>query len=95
MEINRNQYFLAGLVFLFLGLQLRMVDSYVLNPKATQALAKQSVENSNAFQQATTMFATKTITPRKVVRPPEWLGWFLCSLGAVLIMHSLAMRRPE
>jgi hypothetical protein len=31
VEINRNQYFLAGLVVLALGLQLRAVETYVLN----------------------------------------------------------------
>jgi hypothetical protein len=32
--------------------------------------------------------------PRKVLQPPEWLGWCLISVGAVLVLHSLAMNRP-
>jgi hypothetical protein len=31
MEINRNQYFLAGIVLLFVGIQFRLVDSVTLN----------------------------------------------------------------
>jgi len=40
MEINRNQYFLIGLVILLLGLQVRMVETYVLNEKASKFLAE-------------------------------------------------------
>ena len=36
MDITRNQYFLAGLVLLFLGLQFRLVESFVLTPEFTQ-----------------------------------------------------------
>jgi hypothetical protein len=32
--------------------------------------------------------------PKKVVQPPEWLGWCLMSIGGVLVLHSLAMRKP-
>ena len=37
---------------------------------------------------------TTTMGPRKVLQPPEWLGWCLMSVGAVLILHSLAMKGP-
>jgi hypothetical protein len=42
MEFNRNQYLLTGLIILAIGLQLRLVDTFVLNEKATQFLALQS-----------------------------------------------------
>jgi hypothetical protein len=32
--------------------------------------------------------------PKKVIQPPEWLGWCMMSIGGVLILHSLAMRKP-
>ena len=38
MEINRNQWFMIGLVILALGIQFRMVQSFVLNEKATEIL---------------------------------------------------------
>jgi hypothetical protein len=28
------------------------------------------------------------------VKPPEWLGWCLMSVGAVLALHSLSMPKP-
>ena len=37
-QLNRNQYFLAGLIVLMLGLQLRVVEGFVLNERATQVL---------------------------------------------------------
>ena len=95
MDINRNQWFMIGLVFLFLGIQLRIIDSYVLNEGATQILAKNEAAQQPTFFRQASYLSSQAATPRKVVRPPEWLGWFLCSVGAVLIMHSLAMRRPD
>jgi hypothetical protein len=31
---------------------------------------------------------------RKVVEPPQWLGYALLSIGSVLVLHSLAMPKP-
>ena len=28
------------------------------------------------------------------VEPPSWLGWALVSVGSVLILHSLALKKP-
>ena len=38
MELNRNQYFLAGLIVMLIGIQLRLVDAFVLNEHATHFL---------------------------------------------------------
>ena len=93
MEFNRNHYMFLGVVILLLGLQLRMVQSYVLNAKATRFLAQSS--SGESFGDAMASFTDDvTIGTRRVVRPPEWLGWCLISVGAVLILHSLAMPRP-
>jgi len=96
MDISRNQYFLAGLVLLFLGLQFRLVESFVLTPECTQILAERT-GNRLAAVGAATPALTPSDKPRakKTVRPPDWLGWCLASVGAVLIMHSWAMRKPE
>lgn len=93
MEINRNQYFLIGLIVLFFGLQLRLVDTYVLNSEATAFLARQTGKEAEHATASRLMPAGSPVV-QKVVRPPEWLGWFLASSGSVLVLHSLAMRRP-
>ena len=96
MEINRNQYFLAGLVVLFLGLQLRLVDSYVLTEKATHFLAERTGHKGASTAIATRNFLLPAAGPpvRKELQPPDWLGYALISVGSVLILHSLSMKRP-
>lgn len=92
MEFNRNHYFMAGIVLLLVGIQLRMVDAFILNEGTTRLLSQQAGGASNA---ATAILPSiGPASPRKTVRPPEWLGWALMSIGSVLILHSLAMRGP-
>jgi len=97
VEINRNQYFLFGLVMLFLGVQLRMVDSFVLTPEATKVLAQtvgHPAAKADEIRQ-TAMLDSPAPVLKKTVRPPEWIGWALLSFGAVLVLHSWAMPRPD
>ncbi|MCA9162335.1 MAG: hypothetical protein R3C99_15480 [Pirellulaceae bacterium] len=92
MDIKRNQVFMAGIIVLFLGIQLRMVQTYVLNEQTTQVLAKHmrqsEVASTNIFP---ALYSAVAPPPRKSLTPPKWLGWALLSTGAVLVLHSLAM----
>jgi hypothetical protein len=96
MELNRHHYFFIGLVLLFLGIQFRTVEAYVLNEKSTNFIAdklgKSPIEEGNFMRQ---FLPANGPLPRRTVRPPEWLGWCLMSVGGVLILHSLAMPRPN
>jgi hypothetical protein len=93
MDLNRNQFFFIGLVVLLLGIQVRYVSAYVLNPEATKFLADRTGQSSSVTN---TLFALAPGAPAtsKVLRPPEWLSWCLISVGAVLCLHSLAMPKP-
>ena len=91
MELNRNQFFMAGMVLLFLGIQFRMLDSFTLNEKTTRFLASRMQESPSA---PTTMLSQTAAMPRKVLQPPQWVGYALLSVGSVLILHSLAMPKP-
>ena len=91
MEVNRNQYFLAGLVVLFLGLQLRAVETFVLNEKASRFLAERIPALASADDGT---MASAGPAARKTVRTPTWIGYAVISFGAVLVLHSLAMKRP-
>jgi hypothetical protein len=93
MDLNRNQFLFIGLVVLLVGLQVRYVSAYVLNPEATRFLAERTGQSTAAgtFFSAT---AGTAAAPRKVLQPPDWLAWCLISVGAVLCLHSLAMPRP-
>ena len=93
MELNRNQYFFLGIVVLLLGVQVRNVSAFVLTPEATQFLAEKT--NSSSSDSALMSLSNNLgAGSQKVLHPPEWLGWCLMSVGAVLILHSLAMKRP-
>jgi hypothetical protein len=93
MELNRNQYFFMGVVLLLMGLQLRLVSSYTLTAEATRFLAERS-QGSAADGAMLALSTDLGAGPKKVIQPPEWLGWCLMSVGGVLILHSLAMRKP-
>ena len=96
MELNRNQFLLIGLVLVLLGLQLRFVDTYVLNEQSTKFLARQAGRSD-----ATSMWALPVslasgdgMAPRTKVRPPRWIAFAVLSVGGVLVLHSLAMKKP-
>jgi hypothetical protein len=103
MEINRNQYFLVGMVILLLGIQFRVVDKFVLSQPVTLFLAEKTGKASPATVKAveatsswfpTTNKAEPPQLVKKEIRPPRWLAWALMSIGGVLVLHSLAMRKP-
>ena len=98
MEFNRNQYFMAGVLILMLGIQFRAVDTFVLNERSTQFIA----QRMNAWKQP--QMASASSFPAAIaavgpvanhrLKPPKWLGWALISVGSVLILHSLSLKKP-
>jgi len=95
MDITRNQFFFIGLLCLFMGLQLRMVEEIELTPEFTQFLAERTGHPLASVSAATqTMNQSERPTIKKVIRLPDWSGWGLVSLGCVLILHSWAMKKP-
>lgn len=96
MELNRNQFFFLAILLVLLGMQFRMVQGYELSSEATRFLAERA--RASADPMAAMAGATPKLPanlPPKVISPPDWLGWSLISVGAVLFFHSLAMRRPD
>lgn len=93
MELNRNQFFLLGLVVLFLGIEFRLVESFVLNEKCTKFIMERAKKSEGGLSLSSLM-PTAGTAPRRTVRPPDWIGWALVSIGAVLVLHSLAMPKP-
>ena len=95
MDITRNQYFFAGLICLFLGIQFRMVDTVELSPEFTQFLAARTGHPLASVNAATQSFSpSDKPLAKKTIQPPDWLGWSLISIGSVLILHSLGMKKP-
>jgi len=95
MSMYRNRYFLAGLLLILLGIQFRMVDSFVLNESATRALARVTKKSTVADKSGmTTMFLQVHPNPTKRVSPPRWLGLSMIAVGAVMSCHALSMPKP-
>lgn len=96
MDINRNQWFLAGLVLLYLGIQFRMIDSFVLTPEVTQFLAEQTDHPKAAMNAKIALFMPDDKpAARKTVEPNDWIGWALVAVGATMVLHSLSLPRPS
>ena len=94
MELNRHQYFLLGLVVFLMGLQLRYVDTFVLTERTTQFLAQKMQEAQIATNDPGVAIVAVAGNVKKPVTPPRWLGWSMVSVGAVLVLHSLALKKP-
>ena len=94
--MNRNHYLGIGLVVLLLGLQFRYVDSFQLTEETTKILAKQFKKETAATQDPLAMIFGRpnAVAVKKIVRPPKWIGWSLISIGGVLVVQSLVMRKP-
>jgi len=94
MHMTRNRYFLLGILLILLGIQFRMVESFVLNESATRTLAK--VSRKTAMTRSTSMssfFMQVYPKPTKRVEPPRWLGLAMITVGAVVSLHAIAMPR--
>ncbi len=95
MDISRNQYFLMGLLLLLLGVQFLLTETFVLNPHVTAYLAEKTNHPAAALNATTAAFAPAIEpTGTKTIKPPDSVGYLLSSLGVVLILHSLGMKKP-
>jgi len=94
MEFNRNQYFMLGLVVLMLGVQIRMVETFVLNEKASRFIAERLTPASESDGTMSGFLPALGPVPHRTLRPPVWLGYAFISVGVVLVLHSLAMKKP-
>ncbi len=92
MSRYRNRYFLAGILLVLLGIQFRMVQSFVLNESTTRVLAKvtrtQVVADNTIFGG---LMNRVTGPPRKRVTPPRWFGLAMICIGTVICFHSFAI----
>ena len=95
MELNRNHYFMIGIVFLLLGMQLRTIKSYVLNGSASAFVnEKMNVVSQSPSDDLTAITDVATPAAPKTLKPRKWLGCAFISVGVVFVLHSLAMKRP-
>lgn len=94
MEFDRNRYFMLGVVLFFMGMQFRLVDSFVLNENSTRALqriVKQAKVAEGGNPAAANPFMQAAPLPKKSFKPPQWLGFVLLTVGGVISLHALVL----
>ena len=94
MELNRNHYVVIGLVVLFLGVQFRLVKTYTLTEESTQFLVKRLGAPETPPPAAAFFGMSGTPQSKREFSPPRWLGFAFISFGVVLVLQSLAMKKP-
>jgi len=102
MDINRNHFMMIGVVLLIMGVQFRSVDAFVIKQSTSQFVAKRlkGKPKTPSMQMAAPMEQSAVENgwipeSRRTLRLPRWLGLALISVGAVLILNSLVMRKPS
>ncbi|TWU49675.1 hypothetical protein [Rubripirellula reticaptiva] len=96
MSMYRNRYFLAGILLILLGIQFRMVDSFLLNESTTRALARVTKSTPVADNSTMSSFLMQVHPkPMKRVTPPRWLGLAMIAVGVVCSSHALAIPRSH
>ncbi|MCA9186687.1 MAG: hypothetical protein R3E01_34090 [Pirellulaceae bacterium] len=93
MPFGRQKFLILGMTLIFLGVQLRFVESFVLTPKASQ-FVETKMQNSGLMQGSRLdayLPRTSIIAARKTVTPPRWIGLALISVGAVLVLHGVTL----
>jgi len=96
MNMNRNSLFLWGAILLFFGLQFHYFDSFVLTEKASAVYYNRFEKKAKAKKEPTNFLQdAPTVTQRKTIMPPNWLGRCLMSVGGVLIFQSFVVRKSE
>ncbi|MEM6688394.1 MAG: hypothetical protein AAF664_03140 [Planctomycetota bacterium] len=94
MSMYRNRYFLTGILLILLGVQFRMVDSFVLNEPTTRMLASFSKSGPIADSDVVSGFMMSVHPkPMKRVQPPRWIGLALLASGTVISCHALVIPR--
>jgi len=76
-----------------LGVQLRWVETYVLNERASHFIAER-LTVADRDGSVKSYMPSIGPTPHKTLHPPAWMGYAMLSAGGVLILHSLAMKKP-
>jgi len=88
LRVKRQHVLLFGLLLFLAGVQFRLVDSFTLSERSSHFVSAQL----GGTQAGQSQNLWQNTAPRKVVRPPRWLGLALMSLGSVMTLKSLSMR---
>jgi hypothetical protein len=96
MDFDRNRYFAIGVLLFLLGVQFRMIDSFVLNETSTQAISRMAADSQLASQNFTTsLYSNWAPQNNKRITPPKWLGFALLTVGGVIALHAMVLPKAN
>lgn len=95
MNVDRNRYFMFGIVLFLLGLQFRMIDTFVLNESSTKALHRFAQNSKIANNSPLANGYVEMASPKKSFKPPNWLGFVFLTVGGVMSLHALALPKRQ
>ena len=78
-----------GLLLLMLGLQLAVVDAFVLTPQATRVAARWFGPAPGTPRGWIYQIAMAATSPRTAVEPADWVCWAVLSGAFVLLTHGI------
>ena len=87
---NRHQLLMAGLIVLLLGVQFRLVQTYVFADSA-RPFIDPVVESKSNLPQAAPAGEADGGNRQYVLHVPDSIGWILLSIGGALVLHSLSL----
>ena len=85
--MNRNHCMALGTALLLLGLVVFKVEAITLNEDSTRFLAQQ-------MEQPEQSFVASTVPVKRTIAIPPWPRFLIISLGAILMLHAIAMQKP-
>lgn len=95
--MNARNLIAVGLVLVLMGIQLRAVQTFVLNEKTSQFIESRVNRNSairdEGLYAADNSYMWAGTTAHKRLTHPRWVGLAFISVGAVMLLHG-ASRRP-
>ena len=96
MNLNRHKLFIWGALLLFFGLQCHYFEGFVLTEKASKFYYSR-IEKKAKVEKPKSPFLKDApeIVQRKTIKPPDWLGRCLMSVGGVLLFQAIWLRKEE
>ena len=83
---------LIGMLCVFVGAQMLVVEDFTLSPEATRFLARWTIDKSENAQAAVTRFVTDNTPVRHTISPQRWVCWTFLCVGGVLVGYGLLAR---